>query len=409
MPRTAREILDAAYATGTFALYEGDGATVPQEVNARWSPNYGFFTAQTYKEHLDQNYPEAFRLHDWCYTPYGALIGVTREEADMAMGEMIGDRWTGRPPVRRSPTPESLADSAICFAAVRVGGGPWFGISTVGFDPSVFAASNLRNVPLPDLAQATIDLQRFLQLNHAIWEPTNMPIYKYTIGLERTQGKPAAGFTETWYFNAGNDDAARTAVADYASERSKVLSRSWSVGKFARLSILSADCKRFKPQGATKFCCVPRTEGRVQCVCPTPLTGKIAQDADQNWDGVLLELCTDSILHTGCKKCQPQTKPFVRNWIMRGAPDYWYSNGEPSIPVGDQGKIRAFGNYLLESPTFGAVGCSDACSDTDADACTSVVFAAFKHICYRFDESHKRNTGRPFGLARGRRSRRRTA
>jgi len=407
--RSAQQLLDAATATGTFASYEGDGATVPQESNARWSPNYGFFTQQTYKEHLDQEYPEAFRLHDWCYTPYGSLIGVTREEADMAMGEMIGDRWTGRPPIRRFLTPESLADSAVCFAAVRVGGGPWFGSSTVGFDPSVFAAANLGNVPLPDLAQAAADLQRFLTLNDAIWSPTNMPVYKYTVGLQRVQGTPAAGFSELWYFNAASDDEARNRVTDYISERAKILSRSWQVGTFSRLAVMSANCKRFKPQGRDKYCCIPKVEGRVQCVCPTPQTGKLAADADQNWDGLLVEMCSDSILHTGCSKCSPQTKPFVANRIFRGVPDSWYSNGEPSIPVIDKGKVQAFLNFLQNSMKVGSVGCSDACSDTDASSCTSVVFALFVHFCPRYDQIHKRNTGRPFGLARGRRSRRRVA
>lgn len=407
MPRSARELLAAATATGTYAEYVGDGATVPYEVNARWNPDYGFFTQQTFKEHLDENYEEAFRLHDWCYTPYGSLIGVTREEADMALGEMIGDRWAGRPPERRSPTFTSLADSAVVFAAVRVGGGPWFGNSQVGFDPTLFAAANLRNLPLPDFQQVADDLQRFVAINHAIWEPTAMPIYKYTVGLQRVQGSPAAGFTDTWYFNESSDEAARTAVQDYFSERAKVTSKSWQVGTFARLSILAADCKRFKPQGRTKFCCVPRTEGRVQCVCPTPVVGKINQEADQNWDGLLIELCTDSILHTGCQKCESQTKPFVRNWIMRGIPDYWYSAGEPSVPVADKAKVQTFINYLLQQPTFGSVGCSDACSDTDASACTSVVFAPFTHACPRFDQIHKRNTGRIFNQPRGRRSRRR--
>lgn len=403
-----QELLDAAYATGTYANYEGDGATVPYEVNARWRPNYGFFTAQTYKEHLDENYPEAFRFHDWCYTPYGQLIGVTREEADHAMGIMIHDRWHGRPPVVGLPTPESVIDEGICFAAVRVGGGPWFGVSQVGFDPSLYAAANLAGIPLPDFAQALAELERFVAINDAIWEPSTMPIYKYVVGLQRVQGKPTAGFTETWYFNESSDDAARNAVSDYVSERAKVLSKSWQVGTFARLSILSADCKRFKPQGRTKFCCVPKTEGRVQCVCPAPLVGKINQEADQNWDGLLIELCTESILHTGCAKCQPLTKPFVRNWIMRGIPDYWYSAGEPSIPVADKAKVQTFVNYLKAAPVFGAVGCSDACSDTEETSCTSVVFAPFLHACIRYDEIHKRNTGRPFGLPRGRRSRRRT-
>jgi len=402
-------LIDEARQTGTFDSYEGDGATVPYQINGRYVLRYlTGFDLLHYKAYLDANYPLAFQLHDWCYTPYGQLIGVGRDEADRALQEMIHRRVGPGEDPRDVITPESIIDATLVYACVATTAGPYFSVSQTGFDPAVFAAASQGAASLPDLVNAAASLAQFQAINAAIWESVAMPIYKYTVGLQRIAGKPTAGFTETWYFNEGSDEAARNAVADYVSERAKILSRSWQVGTFARLSVLSANCKRFKPEGRTKFCCVPKIEARVQCVCPAPLTGKLLVDADQNWDGLLIELCTDSILHTGCAKCSPLTKPFVRNWIMRGIPDTWYSGGEPAISAADKAKVQTFINYLLTAPTFGSVGCSDACSDDDTTSCTSVVFAPFVHACPRYDQIHKRNTGRPFGLGRGRRSRRRT-
>jgi hypothetical protein len=73
-----------------------------------------------YKAYLDINWPHAFKLHDWCYTPYGALIAVTREEADQALFDLVAV--------------SSVIDAWIVWTAVRVGGGPWFGHSLTGYN-----------------------------------------------------------------------------------------------------------------------------------------------------------------------------------------------------------------------------------------------------------------------------------
>lgn len=112
--RNAAELIALADATGTYADYVGDGASVPWEL-VSYPAN---FLLYTYKLYLDARWPEAFKLHDWCYTPLGALIQVTREEADHALFEMI---FFGSP-----------VDAAIVYAAVRQGGGAYFGISTTG-------------------------------------------------------------------------------------------------------------------------------------------------------------------------------------------------------------------------------------------------------------------------------------
>jgi len=118
MARSYDELVTAALATGTFDHYVGDGASVPWQVAQAGSLPAGM-TLWLYKAYLDARWPAGFKLHDWCYTPYGSMIAVTREEADDALREFIGR--------------DSLADSVIVWAAVRAGGGPYFGFSQTGY------------------------------------------------------------------------------------------------------------------------------------------------------------------------------------------------------------------------------------------------------------------------------------
>lgn len=113
--RTAAELRAAATATGTFTSYQGDGASVPWEMMA--VPFNLYLWA--YKQYLDSLWPEAFRLHDWLYTPYGTLINATQEESDLALFEEIA---VGSP-----------ADAVIVYNAVRLGGGLYFGRSQTGY------------------------------------------------------------------------------------------------------------------------------------------------------------------------------------------------------------------------------------------------------------------------------------
>lgn len=75
----------AARGTGFYDGYVGDGATVPWQVGF---PPLGELL-WVYKTYLDFRWPEAFRLHDFLYTPWGQLIQVTRLEADNALREEI--------------------------------------------------------------------------------------------------------------------------------------------------------------------------------------------------------------------------------------------------------------------------------------------------------------------------------
>jgi len=113
--RNAQQLIDAATATGQYADYVGDGASVPWELVI--PP--GNVLLYLYKRYLDARWPEAFKLHDFLYTPYGQLIRVTREEADSALYEIIAR--------------DSIIDATIVYQAVRVGGAPYFGTSLTGF------------------------------------------------------------------------------------------------------------------------------------------------------------------------------------------------------------------------------------------------------------------------------------
>lgn len=115
MGRPASVLRAEAQATGFWDAYQGDGASVPWQV----MPPPANMLLFAYKTYLDSRWPEAFRLHDWLYTPYGALINVTRLEADEALFEEINV--------------DSPFDANIVFQAVRLGGAPYFGTSLTGY------------------------------------------------------------------------------------------------------------------------------------------------------------------------------------------------------------------------------------------------------------------------------------
>lgn len=115
--RTAAQLRAAAVRTGTYTPYVGDGASVPWETVILVSLPAGL-TLRAFKAYLDAAAPEAFKLHDWLYTLYGRFILASREEADMALFEEL-----------------AVADpiaARIVYAAVRLGGAPYWGISTTG-------------------------------------------------------------------------------------------------------------------------------------------------------------------------------------------------------------------------------------------------------------------------------------
>lgn len=116
--RNAAQLRAAARATGTYDDYVGDGASVPWLESGIVSLSLPV-VLYAFKWYLDHNWPEAFKLHDWCYTPYGRLIDCTREEADSALYEEI--------------SADDATSAWIVYRAVRAGGGGYFGQSLTGY------------------------------------------------------------------------------------------------------------------------------------------------------------------------------------------------------------------------------------------------------------------------------------
>lgn len=116
--RNAAQLRSDAISTGYYVRYVGDGASVPWEVMLTFHVPSGFILRE-YKKYLDSRWPGAFKLHDWLYTPYGLLIGATREEADSALREEIAV--------------DSPADAYVVGSAVRLGGLPFWGTSPTGY------------------------------------------------------------------------------------------------------------------------------------------------------------------------------------------------------------------------------------------------------------------------------------
>jgi len=139
MPRTAAELRAAATATGTFngpvLNYVGDGYSVPYQVSAGDFP-LGFSHGMlAYKTYLDKFYKEFSRLHDWLYTPYGALINATREESDLALREELGT--------------QSPIDAEVVYRACQAFGFLYFGLSAVGYRGDVVTGQK-PDMPLAD-------------------------------------------------------------------------------------------------------------------------------------------------------------------------------------------------------------------------------------------------------------------
>jgi len=178
--RNATELIAAATTTGTFTNYRGDGASVPWQVAIGISLPAGF-TMWAYKQYLDFRFPDAFKLHDWCYTPYGRLIAVTREEADSAMRELIAVT--------------SPVDAEIVYAAVRAAGDPYFGVSQTGYTgPQAQGASaNIGFIPADNAPAVTPGLIPFDTLQEVFMVATKA-VLKFNGNTTAANAQPSIGY-----------------------------------------------------------------------------------------------------------------------------------------------------------------------------------------------------------------------
>lgn len=271
--RNAAELRAAARATGTYDEYIGDGASVPWD-----SPLFFPYNAALYvfKLYLDTNWPETFRLHDWSYTPLGALIQITREEAD----HVILEEMSPRDPI----------NARIVYEACRLGGAPYFGTSMTGY-----------RVPPPTPETKPIQAQYGRTFTMAI--KVVMIFEAVTGGGPATgQRQRIAGWTESLWWPSDDVAAMRTAMeTSIPGTQCMLQSRAFLLPPSA-----SIQGYRFHVVGSS---------GRAQ-LRQVVFPGAYA--------GTTQDLPTVAALCTGFNSSLGKT----RRWTIRGLPDEICVNGE---------------------------------------------------------------------------------
>jgi hypothetical protein len=183
MERTFDQLVAAATATGTYTSFHGDGASVPWQVALPFSLPAGF-TMWLYKSYLDARYPDAFKLHDWLYSPYGQLIGTYRLEADDALRERL---------LRDSP-----ADAAIVYAAVRAFGAPYFNVAGAGYTGpfAPWPAPNMPVTPFSSGRSLAMSIKCVIVFEQRTGAGSPAPFIHYTPRVR------VAGWTEHVWFQS---------------------------------------------------------------------------------------------------------------------------------------------------------------------------------------------------------------
>jgi len=202
-----------------------------------------------------------------------------------------------------------------------------------------------------------------------------MAIYRFTMFVQFNNAAPSVGFSESWTAQAASDTQARNRMQTLISQRTEVLSSSWTIqgGRIARIEY------RASPSPARLV------ERLVQpLVCQSGLAGKLG-DADTPWAAVLIQMNKASL-----DDLTVRTRP--REQQLRGIPDTWWTAAALSIPPADSAKVQGFLSFLLNGLQFGA---------GQARIVSSAAFLQrFTGICLK--RISNRRIGRPFGLIRGR-------
>jgi len=201
-----------------------------------------------------------------------------------------------------------------------------------------------------------------------------MPYYKGTLLFNYT-GSPSTGFSESHEFFAATDSEAKSKIAAWPAERRKWLAQQWRIVGF-RLSAIALVAQSGK--------CVKKYKPIAIGACVGTVVGLLG-DADSPYTGVLVEIGFDF----------GDRRP--RNFIARGVPDGWWTGGALSIPVGEGNRFLAWFNFMrntaVAATVFGVPTSDPPCSLTAR---------AWNQYCVKRIAS--RRIGRPFGLLRGRRS-----
>lgn len=200
-----------------------------------------------------------------------------------------------------------------------------------------------------------------------------MPQYKGTL-LFTYQGSPPVGFSESIEFEADDDDAAKGKIATWPAQRVKWLASQWKIVGF-RLALVTLS-------GSGGTCKAKFTPIQIGA-CPGNPSGQLG-DADTPFTGVLFRVDFGV----------PIKRP--RNYIGRGIPDDWWTAGALAIPPAAGGKFLNWFNFM-RAQKAGAF----RFNPKHALPC-EVNFTRWFSYCTQRIAS--RRIGRPFGLIRGRKS-----
>lgn len=184
--RNAAQLRADAIATGLYdgprRNYVGDGYSIPWEVANYQSVPFGF-TMYAYKLYLDARWPEFSRLHDWLYTPYGAIIGATQEEADDALQEELQG--------------VSPPDAIVVGNACRYFGAIYWGKSQVGYhgEQGTRFGNNIGLTPPTTLKETNVLMATKIVIlfSQTTTRPESQPAVNFA-GKQRT-----GGWSESFY------------------------------------------------------------------------------------------------------------------------------------------------------------------------------------------------------------------
>lgn len=205
-----------------------------------------------------------------------------------------------------------------------------------------------------------------------------MPFYKGTLLFTYT-GTPSCGFSESLEFQAAKDADARVIIAAWPAERRKWLAQQWKIVGF-RLASLELS-------GSGGTCKKIYTPVEVGACVTTPIG--LLGDADTPFTGVLFRVSFDNLAK----------KP--RMYIGRGVPKTWWTGGKLTIP-GDEGNAFLAWFKFVKKDKVGAF----KFEKKKALPCPTDMAFWNQYCTVRIAS---RRIGRPFGLIRGRKSKKKQA
>lgn len=194
-----------------------------------------------------------------------------------------------------------------------------------------------------------------------------MPAYRVTM-LIQFNGQPPCGFSERWDVESATRDTAKIVAQNLANARAKFLSGSWTIliVRIGELSVVETLGKK-------------RIKQTVINLCPEISSQAGLLPASDIPNGAVYVKC---LFQSGFK---PRSQQF------RGVPDIWWTEAASSFSV-IRPYITRYSNALRLNQ-FGRAAITSGESPT---------VAVVKLDCMDVRRVSSRRTGRPFGLLRGR-------